>query len=454
MNRIQSLARLRMLPQALTSRTPTTIRCLSATSSRFAGKKTHLDAETNPETAQALKRYAQYTVNVYARPPLIFTHGKGCYVFDSANRRYLDFTAGISVNALGHADPEVAQTLYEQANRVVHLSNLYHNEHAGELAQQLIEAAPGMQRVFFSNSGTEANEGALKFARKWGKHLAEQDGRTRWEIVSFEGGFHGRSMGALSVTPNPKYQKPFAPLIPGVKHGRYNDVAGIRELITPETCAVIVEPIQGEGGVHVASEEFLRELRRKCDEVGALLIFDEIQCGLSRTGKVWAHQHLQEDIRPDILTVAKPLANGVPIGAILVSERVADVIKLGEHGTTFGGNPLACSVARKVFSRLSSQPVLDNVRTVGDHLRARLDTLRQKYPSLITEIRGRGLILGVQFTRDPTPLTNLARERGLLIITAGKNTIRVVPPLVLTREEADQGVRILEEAVEEFHQQL
>jgi acetylornithine aminotransferase len=264
----------------------------------------------------------------------MFTHGKGCYIYDTNNRKYLDFSAGIAVNALGHSDEEVAKVLYEQALKLVHCSNLYHNENAGALAEKIVTETVqqgGMDagKVFFANSGTEANEGALKFGRKWGK-LVDPSGK-KHKIVSFTNAFHGRSMGALSATYNPKYQKPFAPLIPGFEVAEYNNIEDIKRLVDDETCAVIIEPIQGEGGVHVANTEFLETLRKECTKHNALLIYDEIQCGLGRTGKLWAHQYFPESCRPDVLTMAKPLANGIPIGAILITDKVADVIKIGKH---------------------------------------------------------------------------------------------------------------------------
>ncbi|CAG8642191.1 8124_t:CDS:2 [Ambispora leptoticha] len=425
-------------------------------------KPTHPDADTHPIAKAILDRHSQYLLNTYARPPLIFTHGNGCYLYDYASRQYLDFTAGIAVNGLGHADPQLSEIVHDQTQRLIHLSNLYHNEYAGELAEVLIKATRendgfDAAKVFFSNSGTEANEGALKFARKWGKYIAKEigvDEDEKYRIVSFINGFHGRSMGALSATPAPKYQKPFSPLIPGCSYAPFNDVTKINEFVTPETCAAIVEPIQGEGGVFEASIEFLEALKARCQEVGALLIYDEIQCGLGRTGKLWAHQNLPKSCHPDILTMAKPMANGLPIGGIMVTNRVADLITIGDHGTTFGGNPLACRAGIYVVSRINTPELLGNVNTVGTYLRTSLENLSAKHPSLITEIRGRGLILGMQFSRDPTPLVQLARERGLLIITAGNNTVRIVPPLILTKDQASHGVKIIEEAVELFEKEV
>jgi acetylornithine aminotransferase len=403
----------------------------------------------------------------------MFTHGKGSYIYDTNNRKYLDFSAGIAVNALGHADEEVAKTLYEQAMKLVHCSNLYHNENAGALAEKLITETIGQggfdaSKVFFANSGTEANEGALKFGRKWG-NLVEPSGK-KHKVVAFTNAFHGRSMGALSATYNPKYQKPFAPLVPGFQTAEYNNVEDVKRQIDDNTCAVIVEPIQGEGGIHAAKQEFLETIRKECNDHKALLIFDEIQCGLGRTGKLWAHQHFTESCRPDILTMAKPLANGVPIGAILITERVADIVKigklsfgsdvgpidvfanevLGDHGTTFGGNPLATGVALNVLNRISKPEFLDQVKKTGSVLKSGLENIQKQHPQLVKDVRGNGMLLGIEFATDPTPLVKLARERGLLVITAGSNTVRIIPSLTLTEAEAQEGLRLFQSAVQQF----
>lgn len=299
--------------------------------------------------------------------------------------------------------------------------------------------------VFVCNSGSEANEAAVKFSRKAGKVVDPSGNKT--EFVSFNGAFHGRTMGALSATHNPKYQEPFAPMVPGFKQGAYNDIAAINDVVTEKTCGVIVEPIQGEGGVQVASEEFLVALAKRCREVGATLIYDEIQCGLGRTGTLWAHGNLPKEAHPDILTTAKALGNGFPIGAVIVSKEVSEKIKVGDHGTTFGGNPMACRVAHSMVTRLSDAKLQEDVLAKSMIFRDRFQRLQQQYPSLIKEVRGRGLILGLQLTQDPTPVLKAARERGLLIITAGTNTLRFVPSLNVTEEEINQGLDILEDAI-------
>jgi acetylornithine aminotransferase len=299
--------------------------------------------------------------------------------------------------------------------------------------------------VFVCNSGSEANEAAIKFARKAGK-VVDPSG-DKHEIVSFQNGFHGRTMGSLSATPNPKYQAPFSPMVPGFKTGTYNDVSGINDLVTEKTCGVIVEPIQGEGGVMPGTEEFLVALAKRCREVGAVLIYDEIQCGMGRTGTLWAHGNLPQEAHPDILTTAKALGNGFPIGAVLVTQDVADKMKVGDHGTTFGGNPMACRLAHYIVGRLSEPELQQGVHAKSEVFKQRFTQLQSKFPDLIKEVRGRGLILGLQLSEDPTPIVKAARERGLLIITAGTNTLRFVPALTITDAEIHKGIDILEAAI-------
>ena len=378
--------------------------------------------------------------------------GEGCYLWDIENRKYLDFTAGIAVNALGHCDPKMAKLLGQQARTLVHTSNLYHNPWTGALSQLMVQktrasgSMAAASKVFVCNSGSEANEAALKFARKVGK--TRQPSGAQHEIVSFHGSFHGRTMGSLSATPNPKYQKPFGPMVPGFVYGAYNDSTALPSLITEKTCGVIIEPIQGEGGVNVATPTFLQALRDRCNDVGAVLIYDEIQCGLSRTGQLWAHQALPATAHPDILTTAKALGNGFPIGATMVTEEIAACIATGDHGTTFGGNPLACRLAHYIVSRLSEPELQHGVLEKEKVFRRGFERLRRRFPDVIQEVRGRGLILGVQLARDPTPIVTAARERGLLIITCGTNTLRFVPPLIISDEEIAEGLEKLEQAME------
>jgi acetylornithine aminotransferase len=300
-------------------------------------------------------------------------------------------------------------------------------------------------KVFICNSGSEANESAIKFARKAGKVVDESG--AKHEIVSFKNSFHGRTMGSLSATPNPKYQKPFAPMLPGFKYGTYNDITALNDLVTDKTCGVIIEPIQGEGGVNVASEEFLIALAQRCRDVGAVLIYDEIQCGLGRTGQLWAHAALPKEAHPDIITTAKALGNGFPIGATIVNEAVASKIVTGDHGTTFGGNPLGCRIAHNIVTRLSDAKLQNAVLIKEKLFREHFSRIRKRFPDVVQEVRGRGLILGLQLNADPTPVITAARERGLLVITCGTNTLRFVPPLVISEAEIAEGMGILEEAM-------
>ncbi|EFW17677.1 acetylornithine aminotransferase [Coccidioides posadasii str. Silveira] len=426
------------------------------------------DPAADSATAAFVNERAPYMVTTYVRPLPVIVKGEGCYLWDMENRRYLDFTAGIAVTSLGHSDPGVTKAINEQARTLLHASNLYHNNWTGSLSKLLVAqthssgAMRGATQAFISNSGTEANEAAIKFARKVG-HSLDPSG-AKYEFVSFHNSFHGRTFGALSATPNPKYQAPFAPMVPGFRYGKYNDIEQLPRLITEKTCGVIVEPIQGEGGVHCATPEFLTALRARCDEVGAILIFDEIQCGLSRTGSLWAHSHpslvptngAQQPAHPDILTTAKALGNGFPIGATLISDNVGKHIKTGDHGTTFGGNPLACRVAHHVFTRLASRELQETVLKRSEVFVAGLKELREKYPGAISEIRGRGLILGMQLTGDYASrvgdIVTAARERGLLVITAGEGCLRFVPPLVISEEEIQEGLQILGNAMEKVFQ--
>ncbi|KAI0269209.1 acetylornithine aminotransferase [Gloeopeniophorella convolvens] len=411
-------------------------------------------------TRRTLELAQKYILPVYARPPIAFEHGKGSWVWDYDGRKYLDFSAGIAVNALGHADEGVSEVLGSQSNKLLHTSNAFYNEPAGALASLLVTltqregglgypagatqpvSTPGA-KVFFSNSGTEANEGALKVARKVGK---DRGGASKTEIVCFQQSFHGRSLGALSVTSNSKYQDPFMPLIPGVRVGKLNQYEGIEDLVNDNTCAVIVEPIQGEGGINAADIQWMRKLVQRTREVGAVIIFDEIQCGLYRTGTLWAHSAWPVECHPDIVTMAKPLANGYPVGAVLIRDVVAETMTAGTHGTTFGGSPLACAVGLHVLSRLSEPEFVSHLMEMSAFLLARLEMVAGWFPKLVGEIRGRGLIVGLGLLRegDPQRLVELARERGVLLLTAGTDCVRLVPSLNVTREEVSHAVDVIE----------
>lgn len=384
---------------------------------------------------------SKYIVPTYTRPPVVFTHGAGLHLFDADGKRYLDFASGIAVTALGHVDPEWVAALTTQAGMLAHVSNLYHTAPHVELARRLVEHSFA-DRVFFCNSGTEANEAALKFARKYArKHAA---GRDKFEIVAFTGGFHGRTVGALSVTANPHYRTPFEPLMPGVRFAEFNDIAAATAAIHAGTAAVIVEPVQGEGGVHPAQPDLLSALRALCDEHGALLIFDEVQCGLGRTGHLWAHERY--GVTPDLLTLAKPLAGGLPIGAVLVTEAVATAMAPGDHGSTFAAGPLVCRAAQVVFDRVANPEFLAAVRANAEYL---LHRLRMLASDQIVEVRGAGLLVGVELRAPVADLVTAARDRGLIVINAGANVLRLCPPLIVGREEIDEAVAVIGECLGE-----
>ncbi|HEY0733408.1 MAG TPA: acetylornithine transaminase [Herpetosiphonaceae bacterium] len=392
-------------------------------------------------TQQLIADAERYFVNVYSRPSFVLDHGQGVEVWDTEGRRYLDFVAGVAVNALGHADPTTVAALQEQAHRLIHVSNLYWSEPAIELARMLT-ASCFADKVFFCNSGTEAVEGALKFARKVGR---ERHGSGKTGIVAFEHGFHGRTTGALAMTHKAAYREPFEPLLPGVRFAPFNDLQATAEVVDDSVCAVIVEPIQGEGGITPASDEFLRGLRELCDRHNALLIFDEIQCGGGRSGNVWAHQ--DSGITPDIMVFAKPLGGGLPIGAILTTDAVAAHLKPGDHGSTFAGSPLVCAVATAVFRRLTDPELLAHVREMGAHLHTRLLEL-QAHDTRIVDVRGRGLMQGIQISGSAADVKNAAQEDGLLLVPAGPDVLRFVPPLIVQREHIDEAIGILRHAFE------
>jgi predicted acetylornithine/succinylornithine family transaminase len=389
------------------------------------------------DTQQIIQAEARYLVPTYSRPPVVFTRGEGSYLFDREGKRYLDFSAGIAVNALGHAHPAWLEALQKQSRALTHVSNLFHSEPQVELARRLVESSFA-DRVFFSNTGAEANEAALKFARKWARLNRGED---KTEVIAFEGAFHGRTMGALSLTHKPAYRLPFAPLVPGVTFVPFNDLAAVERAITDRVCAVFVEPIQGESGVHVADSEFLAGLRGLCDRYDALLVFDEVQCGMGRTGRLWAHEW--SGVTPDIMTVAKPLAGGLPIGATLVTEPIAEAIEVGDHGSTFAAGPLVCRVACAVFDEISQPDLLQRVARNGEQLRKRLLALGE---DRIIELRGRGLLLGVQLNGSVKPLIEAARQRGLIVINAGEEVLRICPPLTITPEEIEAGLELLAES--------
>jgi predicted acetylornithine/succinylornithine family transaminase len=394
------------------------------------------------EAEDIIKLEADFVLQTYVRPDVVFTHGEGAVLYDSTGKPYLDFMSGIAVTALGHSDPDWVSAVCDQAGKLVHVSNLYHTAPHAMLAQRLVENSFA-DRVYFCNSGTEANEAAFKFARKYARETAGEESKTK--IVAFSGSFHGRTMGSLAATYKAHYREPFEPLMPGVVFISYNDPEAAREAIDDQVCAVIVEPVQGEGGVRPATAEFLAALRALCDEHHALLIFDEVQCGLGRTGTLWAYE--STGVTPDIMTLAKPLAGGLPIGATLVTQAVADMIKPGDHASTFAAGPLVCRAALTVFDRLSGPGFLANVRAQADYLQHRLSMLES---DLIVEVRAAGLLVGVEMKIPVAPLIAGAREQGLLVINAGDNVLRLAPPLIIDREAIDQAVIVMADILQEF----
>lgn len=386
------------------------------------------------------EKTAQYVLNTYARAPFTLVRGEGMYVFDSEGNRYLDFCSGISVNALGHCDADVITAIQDQIAQLGHVCNLYHSAPQAELAETLCHLSFA-DKVYFANSGGEAIEAAIKFARKYARYT---HGPEKTGIVAFTGGFHGRTAGALALTAREKYQAPFRPLMPGVTFAPYNDIEAAERLIGPETCAVFVEPVQGEGGIHAADPAFLQGLRAACDRFGALLVFDEIQCGMGRTGTLWAYQH--SGVTPDMMTIAKALGGGLPIGATLLTDRIASVMEPGDHGSTFAGGPVACRVAQVVLERVSNPATLAHVTAMGELLMGRLEELNSPH---IVEVRGLGLMVGVEMDIDVMPMIKAGFRHGLLLLNAGPKVLRMLPPLIVEDTHIDQLVTALETILSE-----
>lgn len=426
------------------------------TTSRLQSTQPVPDAGEDTHTGNYINTISKpYTVTTYSRPNLVLTHGKGSYLYDLESRKYVDFTAGIAVTCLGHSNEEITQLIQDQAGTLMHCSNLYYNLPAGELSSKLVANtidSGGMkdaQRVFLCNSGTEANEAALKFARKYGKTFSDE----KFEIITFENSFHGRTMGALSVTPNPKYQKPFSPLIPGVHVASTTDISSVEKVISDKTCAVIIEPIQGEGGVTPIEEEFMIKLRELCSANNALLIFDEIQCGLGRSGKLWAHSHYSPEAHPDILTTAKALGNGFPIGATIITDKVESALSVGDHGTTYGGNPLGARIGSFILDKISDDAFLAEVEEKSERFIKGLTKIANNHPDHVEQVKGKGLLLGLQFKEhvDTGAIVQKARENGLLVITAGMNVVRIVPALNIPNDVIEEGIDVLGKVVDELY---
>lgn len=382
----------------------------------------------------------QKLFQLYNRFPLVLDHGEGVYLYDTDGKKYLDFAAGIAVMSLGYQKKELEESLKEQITKLCHTSNLFYHENGGSAAEALNRVS-GMDHVFFTNSGTEAIEGALKTARKY----ASLKGSGRFEIIAMEDSFHGRSMGALSVTGTAAYREPFEPLIPGVRFAKFNDLESVKANVTDKTCAILLEPLQGEGGIHPATQEFMEGIRALCDEQDLLMICDEIQCGMGRTGTMFAWQ--EYGVKPDILTMAKAIGNGIPVGAFAVTEQVAaHSLKPGDHGTTYGGNPLACMAVKKVVEIFEKEKIVEHVRETAPYLTKRLNELVEEL-DCVTERRGKGLIQGIVITKPAGEVINRAIEEGLLIISAKGNVLRFVPPLIIEKEHIDEMIEKLKRAL-------
>jgi acetylornithine/N-succinyldiaminopimelate aminotransferase len=395
-------------------------------------------AAVDPRLSDAEK----FLLPTYKRQPFVLTHGRGSYLFDSTGKKYLDFLGGIAVNALGHAHARIVRVVRREAARAIHLSNLYHNAYQGPLARKLAEIS-GMDRVFFSNSGTEAADGALKLARLCARTASDAPDKpaAKHRILAMQDSFHGRTFGAVSVTSTEKYRLPFAPLVPGVEFVRFNDLADLESKFDNTVCAVILETIQGEGGIHSVTEAFWNRARALATQRGAVLIADEIQCGLGRTGRYFAYQKFS--FRPDIVLIAKPLAAGLPLGAILTTEAVASRVSPGLHGTTFGGGPLVCATALEFLKIIEDEKLLENVCARGAELLEGLTKLAAKF-DFIREVRGEGLILGVELTTDGNPFVAEALRQGLLINCTHDFTLRLLPPFLITRAQVRDFLRIFE----------
>ncbi len=395
------------------------------------------------ETAQQIfEKDARDYLPVFSRYKIVLDHGEGVYVYDNTGKKYIDFLGGIAVNVLGHAYAPLTSAVAEQAGKLIHCSNLYYTQAQADAASKLVKLS-GLDRAFFGNSGAEANEGAIKLARKYAHTISPY----KSQIITAWDSFHGRTVATLTATGQPKYQEGFGPLPEGFDYVSYNDIDELAQRMSDKTCAVMLETIQGEGGVYPPKDDYLKKVRGLCDKHHALLILDEIQAGIGRSGKFFAYE--KYGVKPDIVTLAKGLAGGVPIGAFVVTERVAKALHPGDHGTTFGGNPLACAAANVVLDTVPKPGFLKNVEEVGSYFRQRLEALREKYPSLISEIRGTGLILGAQLTKPGRDIVNEVLERGAIINCTAGTVLRFIPPLIITKEHVDEVVGILDRVLPE-----
>jgi len=393
----------------------------------------------NSQTWMSLSE--KYVAHTYNRYSLVLVKGKGTRVWDVEGKEYLDFVSGLAVCNLGHCHPRVVKAIQAQAETLIHVSNFFYIAPQIELASLLCKNSFA-DKVFFCNSGAEANEGAIKLARKYAREKMQGD---RYEIITMEGSFHGRTLATLTATGQEKFHKGYAPLVPGFKYVPFDDVDAVRKAIDGKTCAILIEPIQGEGGVNCPSEGYLTSLREICDEKGVLLIFDEVQVGMGRTGKLFAYEHY--GMEPDILTLAKSLAGGVPIGALLAREKVAEAFKPGDHASTFGGNPLATAAGVAAVSAILEEGMLENCEKVGEHFLVRLEEMKKKFPFVQT-VRGKGLILGMELKMDGGNIVKEMMQRGFLINCTMGNVLRFLPPLIVTKQEVDQLIEALEDVLQ------
>jgi acetylornithine/N-succinyldiaminopimelate aminotransferase len=387
-----------------------------------------------------INRGKEVFMNTYSQFPLVIEKGDGVYVYDSKGNKYLDFVAGIAVNSLGYNNEKLVKALKNQLNKLTHCSNLYWNEPAIEAAE-LLKKYSTLDKVFFCNSGAEAVEGSLKLARKYAKKYL---GNNKTEIITMKNSFHGRTFGAVTATGQTKYQKGLGPLLPGIKYCEFNNIKSLEDTIDDKTCAVLVEPIQGEGGIKPADVEYLKKVRELCDKNNLILIFDEVQCGIGRTGEIFAYQHY--NVKPDIVALAKGLGGGVPIGAILANEKAASGFCPGDHASTFGGNPLVCSAAKVVIEEISDSQYLENIKKQGKYLTKKLNELKSKY-KMILDVRGHGLMQGMEMNMPVKEIILECMDKGLLLVGSGERIIRFVPPLIIQKKGIDSAIKILEDVI-------
>ena len=378
----------------------------------------------------------QYLIHTYNRFPVVIEKGEDVYVYDVTGKKYLDFAAGIAVSALGYSNDAYKEALKQQVDKILHTSNLYYNVPSIEAAEKLVKKA-GLKKAFFTNSGAEAIEGALKMAKRY---AYDKNGADEYEIIAMKHSFHGRTMGALALTGNAHYQEPFGPMIPGIKYAEFNNLDSVKALVSEKTCAIILEPVQGEGGIYPAEKEFMEGIRNICDENDILIFCDEIQCGMGRTVKMFAFEHY--NVVPDIITCAKALGCGVPVGAFVAGEKCCDSLVPGDHGTTYGGNPLATAAVSKVFDLFEENNILAHVSQISGYFEEQLERLVEDFDNVL-ERRGKGLMQGLVLTSPVADVVNGAMEKGLLVISAGNNVLRMVPPLIITREHVDEMIEIL-----------